>query len=489
MLSEITGREEWRACSRRWALSCRAAWRWLAPALAADDFKIGVLYDYTGPLAGGGSKAAGVGSKIAIDLVNERGGIDGRKIVGIYADAQSKTEVAINETERLLNEQKVDVVMGVFSSAQCVPMAAKIDAAKKIFWATVCVSSAVFKDRNLQYVFRANIHSDQYGDASCTFVNENAKSKFGKEPKDLKIAIIHEDGPYGSGIAGANEMRCKQFGMQIVHKEAYAATSTDLSALVTKLRRAQPDIILHTGYNPDITLFLRQAKEAGLKFQALIGHGAGYSQIDKLYETFKDDVNYLLDVDPAPAQLLDAKTLAPGLGDLTKELEKRYKAAEPTSREMPPHASMGFNHTWVFPQRRAAACAEEIRRRRSRGSSQSCPRYGHPAGRHDPGLRREILPARHADGRAERTVAARRDAVREGRDQGRVADRHQDRRSRHAVPGRARLRALEACPACDVAVAWRKRCLRRHRQRSGIPVRQSGHARASEALLGSLSAA
>ena len=315
-------------------------------ARAADDIRIGVMYDYTGPLAGGGSKAAAIGNKIAIDMINEKGGVEGRKIVPIYTDAQSKTDVAINETERLLNEQKVDVVMGVFSSAQCVPMAAKIDAAKKIFWATVCVSSAVFKDRNLQYAFRANIHSDQYGDTSCTFVNENAK-KFGKEPKDLKIAIIYEDGPYGSGIANANEARCKALGMQIVHKEAYAATSSDLSALVTKLRRAQPDVILHTGYNPDITLFLRQAKEAGLKFQALIGHGAGYSQIDKLHETFKDDVNYLLDVDPPPAQLLEPKTLAPGLGDLTAELVKRYQA-ETGAKEVPPHASMGFNHAWVF---------------------------------------------------------------------------------------------------------------------------------------------
>ncbi|GAC1327082.1 MAG: ABC transporter substrate-binding protein [Beijerinckiaceae bacterium] len=318
-----------------------------AAALAADDIKIGVMYDYTGAFAGGGSKAAAIGNKIAIDMINEKGGVDGHKIVGIYTDAQSKTDVAINETERLLNEQKVDIIMGVFSSAQCVPMAAKIDAAKKLFWANVCVSSAVFRDRNLKYVFRANIHSDQYGDASCSFVNENAKTKFGKEPKDLKVAIIYEDGPYGSGIAQANEARCKDFGMQIVHKEAYAATSTDLSALVTKLRRAQPDVILHTGYNPDITLFLRQAKEAGLKFQALIGHGAGYSQIDKLYETFKDDVNYLLDVDPAPAQLLDPKTLAPGLGDLTTELIKRYKT-ETSAKEVPPHASMGFNHTWVF---------------------------------------------------------------------------------------------------------------------------------------------
>src|SRR5438445_8500025 len=135
-------------------------------AQGKPDIKIGAIYDYTGPFAGGGSKAAAIGNKIAIDMINEKGGVEGHKILGIYTDAQSKTDVAINETERLLNEQKVDVIMGVFSSAQCVPMAAKIDAAKKIFWANVCVSSAVFKDRNLKYVFRANIHSDQYGDAS-----------------------------------------------------------------------------------------------------------------------------------------------------------------------------------------------------------------------------------------------------------------------------------------------------------------------------------
>ena len=45
-----------------------------------------------------------------------------------------------------------------------------------------------------------------------------------------------------------------------VLKEGYAASAPDLSSLVIKLRRARPDVILHTGYNPDITLFLRQAK-------------------------------------------------------------------------------------------------------------------------------------------------------------------------------------------------------------------------------------
>src|SRR6476619_1930577 len=150
----------------------------------AQDLQIGAIYDLTGPFAGGGSKPAQIGNKIAIDMINERGGVEGHKIVPVFADAQSKIDVAINEAERLLNEQKVDVLMGVYSSAQCVPMSAKVDAAKKFLWMNVCVSSAVFKDKNLTYVFRPTIHSDQYGDASCTFVGENAK-KLGKEPKDI----------------------------------------------------------------------------------------------------------------------------------------------------------------------------------------------------------------------------------------------------------------------------------------------------------------
>jgi branched-chain amino acid transport system substrate-binding protein len=314
---------------------------------ASADIKIGVIYDHTGAFAAGGSKAAAIGNKIAIDMVNEKGGVAGHKIIPIEADAQSKADVAINEAERLLNDERVDLIMGVYSSAHCVPMAARVDAAKKFMWANVCVASAVFKDKNLKYVFRPQVHSDQFGEASCSFLAENAKSKLKKDVKDIKVAIIHEDGPYGVGVAIGNEAKCKELGIQIVHKEGYAATSPDLSALVTKLRRARPDVILHTGYNPDITLFLRQSKDAGLKWSALIGHGAGYGQIDKLIATFKEDVNYVYNVDPVAAQLLDPKTLKPGLGDLTAEMVKRYKA-ETKANEVPPHVSMGFNQAWIF---------------------------------------------------------------------------------------------------------------------------------------------
>jgi branched-chain amino acid transport system substrate-binding protein len=317
-------------------------------ALAQDqEIRIGVIYDFTGPFAAGGSEAAAVGTQIAIDMINEQGGVEGYKVTPIVADAQSKAEVAISEAERLLNQEDVDLVMGVYSSAHCVPLAQKVDAQKEFMWANVCTASAVFKDKNLKYVFRPQVHTDQFGWASCTFLQENSQAKLGIAPEDLKVAIIHEDGPYGAGVALGNEVNCTEYGMEVVLKEGYAASTPDLSSLVTKLRRARPDVILHTGYNPDITLFLRQAKEQGLKFQALIGHGAGYGQIDKLIETFGEDVNYVYNVDPVAAQLLDPATLAPGLGDLTQEMVERYKK-QTGANEVPPHVSMGFNQTWVF---------------------------------------------------------------------------------------------------------------------------------------------
>ena len=311
------------------------------------ELKVGVIYDLTGPFAAGGSNASYLGTKYAIDMFNERGGAEGWKIKPVYADAQSKADVAINEYERLVNQEKVDMVMGVFSSAHCVPMAQKAEAAKKFMWANVCVASAVLKDKKMQYVFRAQVHSDQFGEASCTFLNEQSKARLGKDPKDLKVAVIYEDGPYGSGVAAGNESACKGFGMQVVLKEGYAATSPDLSPLVTKLKRARPDVILHTGYNPDITLFLRQAKEQALRWSALIGHGAGYGQFDKLYATFKEDANFIYNVDPVAAQLLNPASLAPGMGDVTKEMVRRYKA-DVKGDEVPPHLSMGFNQAWIF---------------------------------------------------------------------------------------------------------------------------------------------
>ena len=327
-------------------------------AQVPKTIRIGLIHDLSGPFAGAGSVPLSIGAQLAIDHVNGKGGVAGKyKIEPVSADSQSKVDVAINEAERLINNEKVDIILGVYSSAHAVPLAAKVDEQKKILWINSAIATAVLKDKHLKYVFRPTTQSDAYGDAAISFLIENAK-KLGEEPKNLKVALIDEDGPYRTGVQAADDRFAKEKGLPIVLKESYAASAPDLSSLVTKLKRARPEAIIHAGYNPDITLFLRQAREAGLRFKALIGNGAGYSQLDKLRETFGDDVDNFCNIDPAPAQILDAAKLAPGVGDLIKIMVDGYRA-KTNATEVPTHCSMGFNNTWILLDKVLPIAAEK----------------------------------------------------------------------------------------------------------------------------------
>src|SRR5256714_4293148 len=168
----------------------------LAPEALAQGkkLKIGVVFDYSGPLAGGGSDLHALGAKIMIDYFAKRGGVEGYQIEAIYADAQSKPDVAINEAARLVEQEKVDMLLGFYSSAQCVPVAARVEQLRKFMWITTCISSAVLENRNMKYVFRVQSSGRQVGLMSMDFIARNAKTRLGQEPQDPKIALIPQDG-------------------------------------------------------------------------------------------------------------------------------------------------------------------------------------------------------------------------------------------------------------------------------------------------------
>ena len=332
------------------ALAVASTWAPRADA-QGQTIKIGLLFDHSGPFSAAGSLNCWRGAKMIIDYVNEKGGVLGKyKIVQVDGDSQSKAEVAINEAERLLNVDKVDILAGVYSSAHAVPLAEKVDRQKKFLWITTAIADGVLKDRNLQYTFRTQPNGGLFGAYSVQYIAAYSQEKLKKAPKDLRVAIIYEDGPYGTGVAAANEAEAKKQGMQVVLKEGFSIQAPDLSSLVTKLRAARPDVLFHTGYAPDIALFLRQSKEQGFRVKAYLGHGAGHSQIDKLKEGFGNEIEGFHTVDPIASQLLDPKKLKPGVGDMTQEMVRRYKAFEPNipPQAIAPHVSMGFNNMWIL---------------------------------------------------------------------------------------------------------------------------------------------
>lgn len=320
----------------------------LASARAQEKkIKIGVIFDLTGPLAGGGSELEYIGAKIMLDQFAKTG-VEGYKVEAVYADAQSKPDVAINEAVRLLEQEKVDMLLGFFSSAQCVPVAARVEQLKKFMWITTCISSAVLDGKNFKYIFRPQASGDQFGLMTMEFIAQNAMAKFGKEPKDLRVAIIHEDGAYGVDVAKGNEVGAKKAGFNLVMKEGYSATAPDLSALVTKLKRARPDVIFHTGYNPDITLLFRQAREQGLKFGAIVGHGAGYGVYEKLKEGLGPDANYLFDTDPISIWLAKPEGLDPKLLPVIKMVGEEFDKIKPGVAIRSVHVGVAASNAYVF---------------------------------------------------------------------------------------------------------------------------------------------
>ncbi len=150
----------------------------LGMAVSADaqekKIKIGVIYDLTGPLAGGGSELQYIGAKIMLDQYAKTG-VEGYKVEAVYADAQSKPDVAINEAVRLIEQEKVDMLLGFYSSAQCVPVAARVEQLKKFMWITTCISSAVLANKNFKYVFRPQASGDQFGLMTMDFIAQHVE--------------------------------------------------------------------------------------------------------------------------------------------------------------------------------------------------------------------------------------------------------------------------------------------------------------------------
>src|SRR6202011_3387769 len=98
----------------------------------------------------------------------------------------------------------------------------------------------------------------------------------------------------------------------------------------------------------DITLFLRQAKEQGLRIGALVGHGAGYGVYDKLKESLGSDVNYFFNVDPISIWLVNQEVLAPQLPPVIKLIGDEYDKARPGVAVKSAHVGMAASNTYVF---------------------------------------------------------------------------------------------------------------------------------------------
>ena len=231
------------------------------PAFAQATIKIAVAGPMTGSNATFGEQLW-QGAKVYADQVNEKGGVQGRKIELIKGDDACEPKQAVALANRLVDKDKVDAVVGHFCSSSTIPASA-IYSEANIISVTPASTNPVVTDRNMKTMFRTCGRDDQQAVVAGLFMLDKLKV--------TKIALIHDKDTYGQGLVDALRATLVKRGVQPVLYEGLIRGERDFNSLVTKIKASGADAVYFGGLIPEAGPLLRQLREQGLNVKFVSG--------------------------------------------------------------------------------------------------------------------------------------------------------------------------------------------------------------------------
>ncbi len=249
-----------------------------APAAATDTILIGHVNSLSGNEATFGQSSDN-GIKIAVEEINKKGGIKGKKVQLKTYDSQGKPEEAAVAATRLMTQDHVLTVLGEVASSRTLAMAPIADQNKIPLISNASTNVKVTKDgaNTRPYVFRVCFIDPFQGTVMAKFAHDNKKFK--------KVAVLRDVGnDYSVGLANFFEEKFKELGGEITDDVSFKAGDQDFKAQLTKVKGKNPEALYVPGYYTEVALMARQARELGMK-QPLMG-GDGWDSA-KLFEIAK----------------------------------------------------------------------------------------------------------------------------------------------------------------------------------------------------------
>lgn len=224
----------------------------------SQTIKIGATVPLTGDLAsfGNGEKSA---MEIAVNEINSAGGINGKKLELVIEDTKCDAKEGVSVANKLINIEKVPVIVGEVCSGPTLAMAPLAEQSKTILFATAASSPKITNAGD--YVFR-DYPSDSY---QGKFAAEYAYNKLGKR----KAGLLYMQIDYGIGVKDSFKERFKELGGQIVSEENFAQNSKDMRTQLTKVKESNPDVIYFVGYNEEAVTFIQQSKALDINTQVV----------------------------------------------------------------------------------------------------------------------------------------------------------------------------------------------------------------------------
>jgi branched-chain amino acid transport system substrate-binding protein len=224
-----------------------------AGAADTSPIVIGATVSETGSYAEDG-KYALRGYQLYINQQNAKGGWLGRKLeLKIYDDA-SDGATALTEYQKLIQQDHVNIIVGPYSSAVTAAVANVADQYKMPMISPEVASTAPFK-RGLKYIFQGTATSDKYVSGAFAIA---------KQLGYKRIAVTGEDTAFPRSIAAAVPDLAKANDVEVVFNELYPHNASDYTAIVQKIKQANPDVVLGISYFPDSVGLLRALKQAGV---------------------------------------------------------------------------------------------------------------------------------------------------------------------------------------------------------------------------------
>jgi len=292
-----------------------AAGHFSAAAQNSPPIKIGFGMSLTGPLAANGKQAL-LGAKIWAEEINAKGGLLGRQVELINYDDQSNPSNVPGIYTKLLDVDKVDLVVSAYATNMVAPAIPVVMQKNKTFISLFALAA------NSEFHYPRYFSMLPSGPTPKeSFTEGFFQVAAAQNPKPKTIALAAEDAEFSRNACEGARNNVKTYGFDIVYDKSYPPNTTDFSPIIRAIQAANPDLVVFCSYPLSSVGLLQSATELGFKPKMLGGAMVGLQATvfkDKLKSKLNGIVNYETWV-PSP------KLMAPA-ADFFKKYQDRAKA-------------------------------------------------------------------------------------------------------------------------------------------------------------------
>ena len=250
---------------------------------AGDEIVIGANFELTGNHAQYGANANN-GLKLAIKEINDAGGINGKKIKIVEADAKSEAAEAVNAATKLISDDNVVALIGPAVTANVIAESQVATDNKVPIIAPAATNADVTVENGevKPFVFRACFIDPQQSEVMAQFAAKDLNAK-------TAVLYIDSSSDYSKSLGKIFKEKFEADGGQIVMEEAFLAKDQDFKAALTKIQTANADVIFVPAYYEEVGKIVKQARELGIT-AAILGTD-GWDDVKVIEIAGKDALN------------------------------------------------------------------------------------------------------------------------------------------------------------------------------------------------------